>query len=213
MIRWVAPIWLAFLIQATAAEPVSQEKDADGWKTIFDGKSFHGWKASENKDSWKIDGGAFVCQGPRSHLFYVGDDKPFVNFEFKCDAMTTPGSNAGIYFHTQYQETGWPKFGYECQVNITHSDEIKSGSLYGVVKVTDPPAKDNEWYTTHIKVEGRHVVIRVNDKVVVDYMEPENKAAFSKEFERRLGSGTFAFQAHDPQSKVSFKNIKVKRLP
>lgn len=186
---------------------------ADGWTTIFDGKSMSGWKASENKDSWRVEDGNFVCHGPRSHLFYVGDDKPFVNFEFRCEAMTTPGSNAGIYFHTQYQETGWPRFGYECQVNITHKDPIKSGSLYGVVQVSNPPAKDNEWYTTHIKVEGRHVVIKVNDKVVVDYTEPENKPAFSKDFERRLGSGTFAFQAHDPDSKVMFRNIQVKRLP
>src|SRR5688572_15295169 len=125
-----------------AVRCVAAEKAEDGWTTIFDGKSFNGWKASENKGSWKIEDGAFVCNGPRSHLFYVGEDKPFVNFEFKCEAMTTPGSNAGIYFHTNYQETGWPKDGYECQVNISHKDPIKSGSLYGVVQVSDPPAKD-----------------------------------------------------------------------
>lgn len=189
------------------------DRAENGWTTIFDGKTFTGWKASENKSSWKIEDGAFVCEGPRSHLFYTGETKPFVNFEFKCEAKTTPGSNAGIYFHTTYQEMGWPKYGYECQVNISHKDPIKSGSLYGVVQVSDPPAKDNEWYTTHITVEGRHIVIRINDKVVVDFIEPENKPPFSQDFERRLGSGTFAFQAHDPESKVSFRNIQVKRLP
>src|SRR3989304_3935389 len=84
----------------------------DGWVSIFDGKTFNGWRASENKDSWKVEGGALVCHGPRSHLFYTGDAKPFVNFEFKCQVMTTPGSNAGIYFHTKYQDEGWPKYGY-----------------------------------------------------------------------------------------------------
>jgi hypothetical protein len=204
---------VALLMVALSPFTTVMTRADEDWKTIFDGKTFNGWKASENKSSWKIDDGTFVCQGPRSHLFYVGDDKPFVNFEFKCESMTTPGSNAGIYFHTNYQETGWPKYGYECQVNISHKDPIKSGSLYGVVQVSDPPAKDNEWYTTHIKVEGRHIVVKVNDKVVVDYTEPENKPAFSTDFERRLGSGTFAFQAHDPDSKVWFRNIQVKRLP
>ncbi len=42
-----------------------------------------------------------VCVGERSHLFYEGDGKPFKNFEFECDVMTTPGSNAGIFFHTK----------------------------------------------------------------------------------------------------------------
>lgn len=191
-----------------AAEPGDE-----GWNSIFDGKSMTGWRASENKDSWKVYDGALVCNGPRSHLFYVGDEKPFVNFEFQCEVLTTPGSNAGIYFHTTYQETGWPRFGYECQVNISHKDPIKSGSLYGVVPVSKPPAVDNQWYTTYIKVNGRQILVKINDQVVVDYTEPENKQPFSKDFERRLGSGTFAFQAHDPDSRVSFRNVKVKRLP
>lgn len=190
---------------------------ADDWKSIYDGKSFQGWKKTENKDSWQIEDGNLVCVGERSHLFYVGEDKPFQNFEFECEVMTTPGSNAGIYFHTRLQETGWPKFGYECQVNITHSDPKKTGSLYGVVNVgaedLNGLVKDNEWYKTYIKVEGRHITIKINDKVTVDYTEEENKAAFSDAFERRLGKGTFALQAHDPKSKVYFRNLKVKRLP
>lgn len=187
--------------------------DDDGWVSIFDGKSFEGWKASENKDSWKIEDGQFVCHGDRSHLFYTGDDKPFVNFEFKAEVMTKPGSNAGIYFHTKYQETGWPKAGFEAQVNVTHRDPKKTGSLYGVVNVSDPPCKDNEFWRQHIIVKGKHITIKINDKVVVDYTEPEDKKPDSDGFDRVLSSGTFAFQAHDPKSKVYFKNIRVKRLP
>ena len=185
----------------------------EGWKKIFDGKYMQGWKASENKDSWKVKNGEFVCNGPRSHLFYMDFDKPLRNFEFRCKVMTKPGANAGIYFHTRYQEQGWPKYGYECQVNITHGDPKKSGSLYGVVNVANPPAKDNEWYTQHIIVKDRRVILKINDKVVVDFTEPKNQKAFSKDFERRLGSGTIAFQAHDPKSVVHFKDIELKRLP
>ena len=187
------------------------DKKDDGFVTISNGKDFSGWKASENKDSWSMKDGAFGAAGPRSHLFYQAD-KPFTNFELKVDVMTLPGSNGGIYFHTKYQENGWPKYGYEAQVNITHGDPKKSGSLYGVVNIADPKLKDNEFYETHIIVKDRHVTIKLNGRTVVDYTEPEGKEAFSKDFERRLGEGTFALQCHDPKSIVHFKNIRVKRL-
>jgi len=125
---------------------------------------------------------------------------------------TTPGSNSGIYFHTDYQETGWPKAGYEAQVNNTGGDPKKTGSLYAVENVSESPAEDNEWFDYHIKVEGRQVTITVNGKTTVDYTEPEGKEA-GKDFERVLDQGTFAFQAHDPKSVAYFKDIEVKRLP
>jgi hypothetical protein len=189
------------------------DEKASEWTSLWDGKTLKGWKANENEDSWKVEDGALVCHGERSHLFYVGADRPFQNFEFQCEVMTTPGSNAGIYFHTKFQEKGWPRHGFECQVNVSHSDPKKSGSLYGVVDVANPSLKDNEWYTTFIRVEGKHIIIKVNDITTVNYMEPEGKEAFSGDFERRLGSGTFALQAHDPDSRVLFRNLKVRRLP
>lgn len=196
-----------------AANVSAADKADEGWIRLFDGKTFDGWKAAtENPDTWKIQDGALVCHGDRCHLFYVGKAQPFKNFHFKADVMTTPGSNSGIYFDTAYQETGWPKQGFECQVNISHPDPIKTGSLYQVVNVSDPLAKDNEWWKQEIIVEGKHVVVKINGKTVVDYTEPEGKKA-GADFTRVLDKGTFALQGHDPKSTVSFKNIEVKRLP
>jgi hypothetical protein len=194
---------LSFVAQA-ADKPSAEE----GWVTLFDGKSFDGWKAAENEKSWKIENGAIVANGPRSHLFYVADKKPFVNFEFKAEVMTRPNSNAGIFFHTQYQAEGWPRIGYESQVNNTYKDPQKTGSLYNTVKILVAPAKDDEWYTHHIIVQGKHIVTKINDKTVVDYTEPDDVSGTA-----RLGEGTFALQAHDPGSTVLFKNLRVKRLP
>lgn len=193
-----------------AAPAMAQNGD---FKELFDGQTMKGWKTNENHDSWKVVDGCLVAHGPRSHLFYVGDDQPYKNFHFKADVKTTKGSNAGIYFHTKFQETGWPRYGYECQVNVSHSDPKKSSGLYATQDVADPGIKDDEWYTQEIIVTGRHIVLKINGKTMTDYTEPENKPAFSKEFERRLGEGTFALQAHDPESVVYFKNIAVKRLP
>lgn len=209
----IRPTFICLITLLTTIPVLQAAEKEEGWVNLFDGKSLKGWKANENKETWKIEKGNLVCHGPRSHLFYMGDDKPFINFEFKAEVMTTPGSNAGIYFHTRYQETGWPKFGYEAQVNITHKDPKKTGSLYGVVNVSNPPAKDNEWWTQHIIVKGKNIQIKINDKTVVNYNEPGGKKATSPQFERRLKSGTFALQGHDPKSKVYFRNLRVKRLP
>lgn len=202
------------LLTAFALASLNQQLAAqDDFKKIFDGKSMDGWKANENTNSWQLKDGMLVCKGERSHLFYVGDDKPFKNFHFKAEVKTTKGSNAGIYFHTKYQDSGWPKYGYECQVNVSHSDPKKSSSLYAVKDVADPGVKDDQWYTQEIIVNGRHIELKINGKTMVDYTEPESKNAFSGEFERRLAEGTFALQAHDPESLVYFRNIEVKRLP
>lgn len=202
---------LTLLLCLPLLSTVVSAGDEEGFQTIWDGKTFEGWKASENKDSWSIQDGAIVAKGPRSHLFYVGDDKPFKNFVLKVDCMTEPGSNGGIYFHTKFQEEGWPAKGYEAQVNNTQRDPKRTGSLYGVSNVLTQHIPDNEWWTQTIKVEGNHIQILLDDEVVIDYTEPACVQQAEDEG-RRLDEGTFAFQAHDPGSTVYFKNIRVKRL-
>jgi 3-keto-disaccharide hydrolase len=183
-----------------------------GFKTIFDGKTFDGWKIGDvGAKSWRIEDGALVAQGPRSHIYYVGDEKPFKDFELKVDVMTEPGSNGGIYFHTRYQESGWPKEGFECQVNVTQGDWIKTGSLYGLVNMALTPAQDNKWWTQHIIVKGNSVTVKIDGRTVLEYNEPPG-AQPGKDYSRKLASGTFAFQAHDPKSVIHYRNVRVKRL-
>lgn len=184
----------------------------EGFVSLFDGKSFDGWKrAVEHPNTWKIEDGTLVARGERCHLFYVGDPKPFKNFELRVDVMTEPNSNGGIYFHTRYQESDWPKYGFECQVNVSHGDWKKTGSLYDVVNVPWSPAKDNEWWTQTIIVQGRKVTVKINDQILFEYTQPLGAQA-GKDYTRVLDEGTFALQAHDPKSVVHFKNIRVKRL-
>ena len=182
------------------------------WISLFDGKSLDGWKASENPDTFSVVDGMIVVDGPRAHLFYVGDvnDHTFKNFEFKADVKTTPGSNSGMYFHTEYQEDGWPSKGYEVQVNNSHTDWRRTASLYGVDDVRNAPADDNEWFTQHITVQDSLITIRVDDQIITEYV---NVKELSNDFPRRLDKGTFALQGHDPESKVYYKNIMVKVLP
>lgn len=183
-----------------------------GWVSMFDGKSLKGWKANENQESFWVKDGCIVANAPgRCHLFYE-TEKPFRNFEFKAQIMTLPHSNAGVYFHTSFQDEGWPKVGFECQVNNTYHDPKKTASLYGVVDCLDAPAKDDEWFELYIKVDGKRVITKVNDKTIVDWTQPSDWKK-GESFERILNEGTFALQGHDPGSTVLFRNLLVKRLP
>jgi hypothetical protein len=202
-----------------AAEPKHNTlSDADkkaGWQLLFDGKSLDGWKASENPDVFTVQDGTLVVFGKRSHLFYVGPiaNHDFKNFELELDIKTYPKANSGVYFHTQYQETGWPDKGYEVQVNNTHKDVKKGAGLYSIQDNLQPPAKDEEWYTMRIKVQGQRVQTFVNGKQVVDYTEEPNAQRPANMKGRLISHGTFAIQGHDPDSKVMYRNIKVRVLP
>ena len=184
------------------------------WVSLFDGKSMDGWKVGNNASSFSMENGAIAVNGDVAHLYYDGavQQHNFKNFELKIDVMTTPGSNSGIYFHTQYQESGWPKKGYEVQVNNSHTDWRRTGSLWAIQDIKETYVKDNEWFTMHIKVKGKRVTVSINDKRVVDYTEPENVQREENMKGRVLSSGTFALQGHDPKSKVYYKNIWVKAL-
>jgi hypothetical protein len=187
--------------------PLAQAGD---WVTMFDGKTLDGWKVNiENPKSFSVEDGVIKVAGPRTHLFYGKDgNAKFKDFEFECEVMTRKGSNAGIFFHTAYQDKGWPGVGYEAQVNATHKDHRKTGSVYSFKDVTKAPHADDEWFTYNIKVQGKKVTITINGKVVNEYVEPDDHAEKTK----RLGEGTIALQGHDPKSVVYFRKLRIRKL-
>jgi len=192
----------------------SLQAQSNGWISLFDGKSLTGWKVGDNASTFSVDSGMIKVNGNTAHLFYDGpvNNHNFKNFEFKTDVLTKPHSNSGIYFHTAFQQGSWPEKGYEVQVNNSHTDWRRTGSLYGIQDVKEVIVQDDVWYTEYIKVEGKHIIIKINDKVVVDYTEPDNIQKPANGIGRFISSGTFALQGHDPGSTVYFKNIMVKPL-
>lgn len=189
--------------------------EADGWVPLFNGKDLSGWKASEREGTFSVEDGLILVDGDRSHLFYTGDVNGgvFKDFELWVEVKTEPKANSGIYFHTAWQDKGWPMKGYEVQVNQTHGDARKTGGLYGVADVMDQsPVKDGEWYTEHIVVRGKRIVVRVNGEVTVDYTEPADAKREGRMAERFLSEGTFALQGHDPGSVIRYRQVWVKPL-
>ena len=193
----------------------------DEWMPLFDGRSLTGWKAAEHPASFRVEHGAIVCEGQRGHLFYVGPDgdATFENFEFAAEVRAAAGANSGIYFHTAWQDEGWPALGFEVQVNNSqkqHGDYLelkKTGSLYGIRNVYQTLVADDTWFAVHVRVQRPRVQVRINEVLVVDYTEPALPLPEGAPAVNRLGQGTFALQGHDPLSKVMYRHLRVRRLP
>jgi hypothetical protein len=194
----------------------------NGWIDLFDGRSMDHWRPSENRGSWKLIDGLLAADGPRSHLFYTGPvhRADFRNFELEVEAYAQHDCNSGVYFHTAYQESGFPNKGFEIQINNTalgegsYRERKKTGSLYGVRNVYKQFIQDNQWFKIHAAVRGKSVQIRLNEMLVVDYVEPAPPVIpDGPEKERFLDHGTFALQCHNDGSKARFRSVRVRPLP
>lgn len=190
---------LAALILTSAGHVLAEEPAADGWLALFDGKTLDGWKANEKPENWKVEDGMIVGRGSRSHLFYMKQE--FTNLEFKVEVKLNRRGNSGMYFRTEFGP-GWPK-GYEAQVNNSSPDPKRTGSLYNFVDVKKQLVPDDTWWTEHVIANGNHIVIKVNEEVVVDFKDDKNTHT----------KGYVALQQHDPGSVVHYKNLMVKPLP
>lgn len=194
-----------------AANKLTEKEKADGWMLLFNGKDLSGWKVSnENPKSVYVETGHLVTHGKRAHLFYGEEgNAEFKNFELVADVKCVGKSNSGIFFHTKFQKGGWPSHGYEAQVCNGYKDPRKTGSVYSFADIRDDsPAKDDVWFHYRLKVEGKNIKIWIDGKLVQDWTEPDDWSQKTK----RLSSGTIALQAHDPGSKVLFKNLKLREI-
>ena len=188
------------------------------WHVLFDGSNLSGWKSNEETPNvfTVTEAGELKVAGGRAHLFWMGNDAVSAelrNFSIKLKVKTTPGANSGFFFHTKYQETGWPEYGLEAQINTTHKDRRKTASIYAIQDVLDDaPSTDDQWFDYEICVQGKQVTVLVDGKVVNDYTEPTPPVTPKNRPHVHLNQGTFAIQGHDPKSVVFIKDIQVQLL-
>ncbi len=181
-------------------------EDAE-WVSLFDGKSMDGWEKVGNEASvWEVKDGAICGSGPASML--VCTKGPYQNFRYRAEIKINDHGNSGLYFRT----TPKPGFsdGYEAQIDSTHTDPIRTGSLYGHCHVYQQLVKPDTWFTYEIEVRddvwrGRQMT-RI--KITVDGNELYEYLDFGLTFKE----GHFAFQQHDPGSKVNIRKVEVMPL-
>jgi hypothetical protein len=187
-------------ILSPPAGATSSSSDEEGWVQLFNGKDLTGWKIyPSGTGEWKVEDGILIGSGPASHLFTERGD--YENFRYRVVAKINDHGNSGQYFRTQFGP-GFPK-GYEAQINSTHRDPVKTGSLYGFVSVLQMKVKPDTWFTQEVIAQGNHITIKVNYQTTVCFTDDNNTYT----------RGHFALQQHNLGSVVSFKKIEMKELP
>ena len=211
--------WILTAVLLCAAPTMAEGQD--GWVTILDARSFQDWKVAPNRSSarveetatekrvvagdprrdgkWTFTDGVLHGEGGVSHIFSPRGD--YENFSYRAEIRISDGGNSGQYFRTAFGN-GFPS-GYEAQINSSHTDPVRSGSLYGFQKVLEQLVPPNTWFTQEVTADGNHITIKVNGKTTVDYVDAKN--SFTR--------GHFAFQQHNLGSEVWIRNVQVKELP
>ena len=199
-----------------------------GWRELFNGKDLTGWKANADPGAFVVVDGAIKAHAThpsnRGHLFFVGQRsdglESFKNFELEAVVRGEPGSNSGIFFHTDMETRDGRlhlKNGYEVQLNSSTTERRKTGSLYDVVDFDQSVVNEANWFTVTIRVQNQRIVVLLNGKTTVDYTEPPGVVA-QRSPERkgrvlRSDGGAIALQAHDDKSTFYFKSIRLRPLP
>ena len=164
--------------------------------------------------------------GGFSHIYYVG--KEFKNFEYRADINVNPDGNGGMYFRVPASVRknngrfpNWPK-GFEAQINNGNPhDPTRTGSLYHYpdARLLSEDIKrhmeyelekddGNFWWNMHVVAIDKHVVIKLNGKVVV-----EQDVTAIPHGRDLLGPGYMAFQMHHDNVRIRLRNIEVRELP
>ena len=199
---------------AVPMPPPPSRPAESGYTSLFNGKDLTGWKASANPESFKVENGAIVANaiGQASHLYYDGPvgNHAFQDFDLRLDVLARYRSNGGVYVMTEFQPQGFPGKGFEIQVNNSHSDRIRTGSLYHVVDLSNVAGKDDEWIPMEIKAQGNTITISVKGQEVVRWTQPTDWQSNYDTASRKIAPGTFAFQSHDLFSVTAYANIRVK---
>ena len=199
---------MSLAAMALFAAPIHAQDSQGKWVSLFDGKTMDGWeKVGNPKSVWEVKDGALAGSGPASMV--VCTKGPYKNFRYRAEVKINDGGNSGMYFRT----TRKPGFsdGYEAQIDSTHRDPIRTGSIYGMCHVYRRHVEPDTWFKYELEVRddvwrGKPVTkikVIVNEEELYEYLD------FSLAFKQ----GHFAFQQHDPGSKVWIRNIEVMELP
>ncbi|MCY3001282.1 MAG: DUF1080 domain-containing protein [Planctomycetota bacterium] len=185
-------------VRVKSRENVDERTD---WVKIFDGETLDGWQIS-NDGKWVVENGEIVGRGNASHLFSPRGD--YKDFEVRAKLRINGGGNSGLYFRTKFGPN-WPE-GYEAQINSTHADPVKTGSLYHYSLLKAQLVSQDTWFDYHVlckdEPEGTRIQIRVNHVLVNDYLDKD----------RHHAAGHIALQQHHEGSVIRAKDLEIREL-
>ena len=223
--------------KSTANQLTGAEKAA-GWRLLFDGKTFDGWRGFHSDKvpaGWAIEDGCIKKVPAQGELGQAGGDlitgDQFDNFEFSIEWKLSKGANSGIKYlvSESLPPTGRSGISFEYQVldDENHPDakagiagNRTAGSLYDLIAASKDKKLNpvGEFNLTRIVVKGNHIEHWLNDVKVLEFERGGEKLkqhiAESK-FKNTKGFGETAkghILLQDHGDAVWYRNIKIRTL-
>ncbi len=137
--------------------------------------------------------------------------KTYKNFEFSAKFKTSENGNAIIAFHTDEKFSKGYKIAIDNNPNSPNWWRA-TGSLLGVRNIVKNFAKDGEWFELKLKVSGAEILVWIDGRLVVEYVEPQKPYRLPEFSSMKLSQGCVALR-HTQGGKVEVKDIEIKELP
>jgi hypothetical protein len=178
-------------------------KDDGNFVSIFDGKTLNGWKMAGDGRFVIVESDAALQSNKGGGLLWYSE-KEYKNFILKLDwKVSDEGDNSGVF--VRFPDPGdnpdiAAREGYEVQIDNRAGDPIhQTGAIYDFAAssktVSKPPG---QWNTMEIQTLGQSYTVIINGQKVTEFTGS------------RTTEGHIGLQAHDDESKVSFRNIMIK---
>ena len=205
-------------IGSEEANRILASHDAEGFRSIFDGRGFQGWAGPTNE--YEVVDGALRCQAGKGGTIYTRDE--YADFAARMEIKLPPGGNNGLAI--RYPGMGDTAYGGMCELQVLDDNYEKAtgqqidprqahGSAYGMVAAARGYQRPlGEWNFEEVTVKGSRIRVELNGTVILDcdLATVKDFMAGSKHPGKDRASGHFGFAGHnDP---VTFRNIQIKRL-
>ena len=195
-------ISLVFAAAVVSASQYALGQTAQGWTSLFDGKSLDNhWNKLGDAD-WKVEDGAAVATKGSGYLV---SKEPYGDFQLKAEFWAADDTNSGIFIRcSDPQKIG----GDSCyEVNIYDKrpePAYGTGAIVNVAKVEPMPKAGGKWNTYEITAQGPHLVVVLNGVKTVDVQDSKHTR------------GVIALQeganADKKEGVIKFRKVEIKPL-
>lgn len=215
---------LPALTHAADLHTLTAEEKSAGWKLLFDGKSFDGWRTYKDGgkigEGWKIEHG-LLHKLPNVPAGDLLTEKTYTDFEFAWEwKLAAKGNNGVKYFITAERKSA---IGHEYQMidDTVVKDALSSTASFYLVlapKADKSTKPMGEWNQSRILVKGNHVEHWLNGAKVVEYECGDAKVleqVAKTKFKGVLKFGekvTGHLLLTDHKDECWFRNLKVREL-
>jgi hypothetical protein len=193
------------------------QADSGVFRSLFDGKTLQGWhRFGGNAKTWGVEGDRLIGYGEGGG--WLGTERDYADFVLHLEFKVAPGANSGVYLRAPADLSHISRTGLEIQIlDDAHSRyrSVKPWQLTGAVYHVSAPKPGHlkpagAWNTMEIRAEGPHIIITLNDAVVVDDQLDRHPELETEHTGLKRTGGRIGLQSHD--GRVEFREIRIREI-